>query len=137
MAVECTDLDDLFKNLPPITAEGEKKNLYWHYGEEEDAFVFYFRKDPDYARRLNSRVTAYLSVDTDELVGCQIKSVRSVLEDIGSFDVTITHGQVKLKLLFWAFMSSVSDSPDGRRIVLDLIKAADEQEIEIPNLIKC
>ena len=81
-----------------------------YYGEEEDALMFYFRNDPDYAKRVNSRVTVYLSEETDELVGCQIKGVGRVLRELGELDLTIKHKGVKLKVVLLAVMEPMSDA---------------------------
>jgi len=57
-----------------------------YYGPEEDALTFYFRNDPDYAKRIDSRVTIYLSMDDHELVGCQLKGLGRVLRELGELD---------------------------------------------------
>ena len=82
---------------------------YAYYGSEEDALTMYWKGDADYARRLNSRVTVFLSLDSDELVGCQIKSVRHVLEDIGWFDVSVKHGRVRVDMLFLAYRGEFAE----------------------------
>ena len=104
---------------------------YCYYGTEEDALMFYFRNEADYAKRLNSRVTVYLSLDGNELLGCQIKGVRRVLEDIGNFDVTIEHGKVKLKLVFLAFLGTIDDDSPARELYLQLGKQAAETDVDV------
>ena len=100
MADQSSELIEYIKSHPPV---GEFVPCA-SPGPEEDALMFYFRNDPDYAKRINSRVTIYLSEDTDELVGCQIKGVGHVLQELGQLDVTIKHGQVKLAIVLLAFM---------------------------------
>ncbi len=75
------------QSLTDLIKEAENADLtafepYAYYGEEEDVLTMYFRGDADYTRRINSRANVMLSLDTDELVGVQIKSVRHLLEDI-------------------------------------------------------
>jgi hypothetical protein len=118
------------------SAAGEFKPCAF-YGDEEDALVFYFRNDPDYAKRINRRVTLYLSMETNELVGCQIKEVRSVLEDIGAFDIKIKHGKVKLSLILLPFLGTVLDDPNARQLYRELGRAASEYdpEVSLPELV--
>lgn len=80
-----------------------------YYGPEEDALIFYFRNDPDYAKRVNKWLTLYLAMDSDELVGCQVKGVRKVLEDMGSFGIDFDDKKVKLKIIFQSFLGAVPD----------------------------
>ena len=110
---------------------------YAYYGAEEDALIFYFRGDPDYARRLNRRVTVFLSLEGNELIGCQIKGVRSVLEDIPWFDVEITHKGARLKMLFLAYLGTLADDPEARRVYRELGRLPSDiiPDVEIPELV--
>lgn len=130
------DSEALIDYISRHTTSGEFRPCAY-YGGEEDALVFYFRNEPDYAKRLNRRVTIYLSMETDELVGCQIKEVRSVLEDIGAFDVKIEHGKIKLSVVLLPFLGTVLDDPDARRLYRELGRAAAEYdpEISLPELV--
>lgn len=112
MAEDAVDLVQFVKQHRPM---GEFKP-YYYYGSEEDSLTVYFRGDADYADRINSRVTLFISMEDEELVGFQIKNVRSVLEDIGWFDVSISHGRIKLKLLFVALRGAFESSPDERQL---------------------
>jgi hypothetical protein len=108
-----------------------------YYGPDEDALMFYFRNDPDYAKRINSRVTVYLSTDTHELVGCQIKGVGRVLRELGDFDVTIKHGKIKLKIVLLAFMDRMLELPDTRDVYREVYRRASETDVdlELPELV--
>lgn len=128
MAEDTAELKTLLSSVRPD--EGEFTPCAY-YGPEEDALVFYFRNDPDYAKRLNSRVTLYLSLASNELVGCQIKGVKRVLDDIGWFDVSISHGKVKLKLLFVALHATIPDDPESRSLYRRLGEAASQTELEV------
>lgn len=109
---------------------------YAYYGAEEDSLTVYFQGDADYAKRLNSRVTVFLSLDDDELVGCQIKSVRHVLEDIGWFDVSIKHGKVRVDMLFLACYGQFAGEPETRELYRRLGEQASRSrlEVEVPQL---
>src|ERR1700679_1605698 len=87
MAIDETELKHLLRENAP---SGEFRPCAF-YDSEADALTVYFSNEPEHGKRLNSRVTIYLSDETEELVGCRIKGVRMVLDDIGSFDVSISH----------------------------------------------
>lgn len=133
MATGTVDLIEFVKQHKPT---GDFKP-YAYYGAEEDALTFYFRGDPDYAKRLNSRVTVFLSIDSNELVGCQIKSVRNVLEDIDWFDVSISHKGAKLKMLFVAYLGTLSDDPEARKVFRELGRIPSDRmaDLEVPELV--
>jgi len=99
------------------------------YGREEDALVFYFRNDPDYAKRVNKWLTLYLAMDSNELVGCRVKGVRRVLEDIGNFGIDIGHKKVKLRILFLALLGAVP--AEAKEDFLKIGKAATETDPEL------
>jgi len=102
-----------------------------YYGVEEDALMFYFRDEPDYARRVNSRITIYLSMHDHELVGCQIKGVGRVLRELGKFDVTIKHGKVKLQFVLLAFMDSMLEGPETQEVYREVVRRAREKDVEL------
>lgn len=104
MAEETTRLTDFLSSVPEF--EGEF-NPYAYYGQEEDVLKIYFKPDADYAKRLNSRVTAYYSLEDNSLVGCAVKSVRSVLDELKWFDVEITDDKTRLKMVFFAQLGSL------------------------------
>jgi hypothetical protein len=108
-----------------------------YYGAEEDALIFYFRPGRDYAKRLNKLVTLYISLDDEELIGCQIKGVRSVLDELGNFNIEVSHRRIKLNILFLAYAGTVMDDPDARIAYQTLARAASESnlEIEVPELV--
>jgi hypothetical protein len=127
MATNSGDINELVA----LGREGGQFEPYAYYGEEEDALTVYFRGDADYARRLNSRVTVFLSLDSEELVGCQIKSVRHVLKDIGWFDVSIEHGKARLDLLFLPLYGAFPDGDDARHFYRKLGEMARRAGIEV------
>jgi hypothetical protein len=101
-----------------------------YYGPEEDALMFYFRSDPDYAKRINSRVTVYLSMDDHELVGCQIKGVRRVLEELDELGLTIKHGAIKLHIVLLAIMDQMVEQEETREVYREVFKKAKETDVE-------
>jgi hypothetical protein len=118
------DLKEMIDSYP-LTGTFEP-SIY--YCRESDTLTFYFRDAPDYAKRLGKHVTLYLSLENDELVGCQIKSVRGVVKNLPNF-VEIRHGKVKLRFLFMAFMGDVDEQ--YRSVYGELGKYAEDRELEL------
>ncbi|MFO7906507.1 MAG: hypothetical protein R6U98_27870 [Pirellulaceae bacterium] len=86
-----------------------------------DALTVYFKDDPDYSKRLTDHVTLYLSIETDKVVGCRIKGISGILENLPNF-VHVNHGQTELALVFLPFFGEASD--EARRAIGELGKLA-------------
>jgi len=127
MAIDSTDLKKHFEENAPQSDFVPCA----HYDSDSDAVTFYFSNEPDYRKRLNTRVTIYLSDATHELVGCRIKGVRRVLEDIGWFDVSIKHGRARLDILFLPLHEAFADDEDARQFYRKLGDMARRFQVEI------
>jgi len=92
------------------------------YSEASDSLTFYFSDEPDYAERLHSRVTVFYSMKDRQLVGCRIKNVKRVLDDVGSFPVEINHGGAQVTMLFLAFRGNVFETDEAREIWKTLVE---------------
>lgn len=130
-----TAAGDLMEWVDQCTQEGPFRP-YAYYGEEEDALTVYFKGDADYAKRLNSRVTIFLSLDDNELVGVQIKSVRYVLQDIGWFPLRINHKKVRVDGLFLAYRGDFAADHDSRELYkkIGAEVARNKIEADVPDL---
>jgi hypothetical protein len=86
-----------FKSRPQYFADGD--------------YVSYFLTDERcYARRIDSLLTLYHSLDTDEIVGCKIKGVRRLLQKLDQFGVMIQDDDgAVLGLLFLAAQAETDD----------------------------
>jgi len=127
MADQSRELIEHIKSHPPTSAF----HPCARYGPEEDALMFYFRNDPDYAKRINSRVTVYLSMDDHEMVGCQIKGVKRVLDELGAVDITIKHGRVKLQIVLLALMDSLVEREETRSFYREVLRKAKETDVDL------
>lgn len=125
-----TNLSDLIANFEQETA-GQEFQPYAYYDADSDALMFFISNEPEHGKRLNSRVTIYLSDETDELVGCRIKGVHSVLEDIGSFDVSISHRKIKLTMLFAALHGKFAEEPESRNMYRHIGRHVGKSDLEI------
>jgi len=97
MVSESALMQFLKKNAP-----AKKFVPYCYINRQADALTVYFEGDADYSRRLNDHVTLYLSLETDEVIGCRIKGISGILEDLPNY-IKISHGEVELSVVFLAF----------------------------------
>ena len=74
-----------------------------YYDAESDALFFFARDVQSYAKRLNSTLTLYLSVEDDTLVGCKVKSVQHILKHMKrlkqNYGVAVLDRKMKLGIL--------------------------------------
>lgn len=99
---------------------------YVHLSREADALTAYFEGDADFSERLNDHVTLYRSIDTNEVIGCRIKGITSLMEDLPNY-VHVDHGGAELSIVFWAFRGQSDDK--SRRAMNELAKAAQEKNM--------
>jgi len=100
---------------------------YVEVSKEADALTVYFKGDADYSQRLTDHVTLYLSIDTNEIVGCRIKGIMGLLEDLPNY-IEVAHDDVKLRLIFWSLRGSAADE-ETRRAFNRLVEAAGDLEV--------
>ena len=104
------------------------------YVAEGDCLTFYFKDDDAYAERIDELLTVYRSAGTRELVGCQVKGVRYILKNLGTFGVEIRDGKVDLRVLFMAYAFTRKRIPAE----IDELKNVAEQtnaRFEVPDLL--
>jgi hypothetical protein len=124
MATTERELNELFER----DLAGGEFRPYFERSTEADALSVYFKPDPDYSKRLTDHVTLFLSVETSEIVGCRIKGITGILEDLPNY-IRIDHDGVQLKCIFWSFRGSVQDESQ-RRALNELAKNAGDMVLE-------
>lgn len=97
---------------------------YCLLSEEADALTIYFEGDADYAKRLNDHITLFLSLETNEIVGCRVKGVRELLDDLPNY-LQVNHGRIQLTVLFLAFRGGADREVSQQ--INELAKAAAER----------
>lgn len=97
---------------------------YCYISKEADALTAYFEGDPDYSERLSEHVTLYRSLETNELVGCRIKGIAGILEDLPNY-IHVDRAGIKLSALFLPFRGSAIDD-ESRQALNGLAKTAGE-----------
>lgn len=115
-----------------LDAECAAMNKFQPYVEiskESDALTVYFRSDADYSKRLTDHVTLFLSIDSDEIVGCRIKGIGGILEDMPNY-LTINHGPVPLTFIFLPFRGTAQDEKI-RQAMNELARLATEREMTL------
>ena len=85
------ELIEFLKANPP-----EKKFVpYTILSKQADALTVYFEGDPDYSKRLNDHVTLFLSLATNEIVGCRIKGISGIIADLPNY-IRVHHKGINL-----------------------------------------
>src|SRR5271154_1587469 len=79
---------------------------YITISQEADALTAYFKPDADYSQRLTDHVTLYRSLASNEIVGCRIKGIKGILEDLPNF-LRVDHQDARLSMVFWSFYGGV------------------------------
>ena len=116
------DLIKLLRENPPA----ETFKPYCYISEEADALTVYFSDAADYSKRLNDHVTLYLSLTTGDIVGCRIKGISGLLEDLPNY-IEINHGKVKLSLIFFAFRGCAEQ--ESQRTINQLAGEANKYDL--------
>ncbi len=100
---------------------------YTVLSKEADALTVYFEADPDYSERLNDHVTIYRSIETKELVGCRIKGITGILDDLPNY-IAVDHDGINLSAIFLPFRGGVSDNA-SRETLNGLAKSVSERNM--------
>ena len=119
---------DLMNYLETTKPRGFELRPY--YGLEEDSLTFYFAKAESYGQRVDELLTLFLSVKTDELVGCQVKGIRKYLKRLGHFGIAIKHGRVRLDL-FFHLLAFLAEKPLQRKKYLELSERSNEFDVRV------
>jgi hypothetical protein len=117
------ELMEFLKANPP-----EKKFVpYMIRSKKADALTVYFEGDPDYSKRLNDHVTLFLSLATHEIVGCRIKGIDGIIDDLPNY-VNVHHNGIDLSLVFLPFRGGAGDEAT-REAINTLAKQASERKM--------
>ncbi len=119
---EKSDLERLLKERLPA----KQFVPYSCFNKQSDTLTVYFEGDADYSKRLSDHVTLYLSLETDEIVGCRIKGISGIIEDLPNF-IHVNHGGFKLAIVFFAFCGGAE--AEARKALNDLARVANEREM--------
>ena len=114
-----SDVKQFLQANPPA----ETFSPYCHISKEADTLTVYFKEDGDYSKRLSDHVTLYLSLEDNEIVGCRIKGISGILEDLPNY-IRVSHGKIELGLVFLAFRGGADD--DISKAMNDLACVASE-----------
>ena len=122
MAKTTEDLMSFLKANPPAN----KFVPYCYLNKEADALTVYFEGDADYSKRLTDHVTIYLSIDTDEVVGCRIKGITGIIEDLPNY-VKVTHNGYCLSVVFLPFLGGAT--VEVRKVINSLARQATAKKL--------
>jgi hypothetical protein len=123
-----SELMKLLRSNPPA----KKFVPYCHLSEASDTLTVYFEGDPDYSERLSDHVTLYRSLETKEVVGCRIKGIAGLLEDLPNY-IQVNHAGIELSVIFLAFRGSAADDKESETIN-GLARAASEKNLVLQTI---
>ena len=118
-----SELMQFLKENPPA----KKFVPYCYMSRQADTLTVYFEGDADYSKRLCDHVTLYFSLETDEVVGCRIKGISGLLEDLPNY-IRVNHGRVELSVILLAFRGGAKDD-EASRAMNDLARVASKREM--------
>jgi hypothetical protein len=119
-----SDLERFLKENQPA----KKFVPYCFLDKQSDTLTAYFEGDPDYSKRLSEHLTLYLSLETDEIIGCRVKGISGIIEDLPNF-IHTNHKGVDLSIVFFAFTGGAE--AESRKALKDLALVAKEREMVI------
>ena len=80
-------------DFPPSQSGNAGFRPYLVLSRETDGLTVYFKFDADYSQRLTEHVTLYRSTGSDEIIGCRIRGISRILEDLPTSCQSISETQ--------------------------------------------
>ena len=104
------------------------------YFRDGDFVAFFSKDDVYYAQKLDQHVTVYISEQTGEMIGCKIKGVTRLINQLGDFSVEVTdHGRkVMLGLLFLTAATFAEMS--NRHKYAEIAKKVGKESVDVKEL---
>ena len=103
-----------------------------HYSDEGDCLTFYFKNVPSYRDRVDELLTVYLSLETDDLVGCQIKRIGRIMKRLRNLRILIKDKDVELRVLFLA-CRALAEDPGPLKTYERLLDAVKRRKAILPS----
>ncbi len=105
------------------------------YEPATDSLILYVRNEQSYGKRLNARLTLFLSTKDRSVVGCEVKGVSRILKAAEELEVLV-HDR-KIKLLILLKMARIPEPEDpvlARRYDDELEQAVRDIELDVAEL---
>lgn len=111
--------------LAELTYTGEFESRPF-YSEDGDFVTSYIKDVPSYGKRVDDILTIYRDIVNDDLVGCQIKGVKAILEKLGKFGVSISDlaSKTHIGILFLAYAATTQPNPQRLNDLMALARGA-------------
>lgn len=101
---------------------------YCEVSQEADSLTVFYKPDAYYSKRLTDHVTLYLAIDDPQgIVGCRIKGIAGLLEDLPNY-LAVDHGGIKLALILLSFRGGTEDD-EVKTAFNELARAAGDLEL--------
>src|SRR6266516_2908254 len=102
------------------------------YSEEGDCITFYFKNAPTYADRVDELLTVYLTLETHELAGCQIKGIGRIMNRLRELHITIKDKKSVLTMIFLV-CRAFAEKPGPLETYETLLNEARRHRSSLPN----
>jgi hypothetical protein len=98
-----------------------------YYSREGDSLSFYFRDEASYGERVDQLLTLYRSIETGNIVGCQIKGIQCILKRLDEFGIqTKEYKTLDLRIIFLGLGYGLGADETQREAVEQLRQAAQD-----------
>ncbi len=80
------------------------------YSKDGDCVFVNFKNTESYASRVDGLLTVHKDIETDEIVGCQVKSIKYLLKDVDMLELFIRKNNPFRVLIHASFFATKNDS---------------------------
>ena len=115
------------KELLTNESVAERFSPYSELNPDADVLTVYFKPDADYSKRLNDHITLYLSLETNRIVGCRIKGIKGIMDDLPNY--LEVNDPYKLSIMFLPFRGAAVDEQE-REAINELAHATRNMPLE-------
>lgn len=107
------------------------------YNTAGDCIHFNWEPDEFYGERIDDKLTIYRSVESDAIVGCQIKGISALVKKFDEVGISVSDGEAAMATFFFVSHltaeSSQYDPQKRRQTYLYLVETHGRTKVEIPD----
>lgn len=113
--------------LSPVKQPSSPFAPFYDLNKASDTLTICFDAYGDYSERIGDQLTLYRSLKTNAVVGCRIKGISLLLDDLPNY-VQINQGCVDLSIVLLAIRGSAANKAE-RETINSLARAASERNL--------
>jgi hypothetical protein len=123
---------DLARELLDIAGQPSDYRARAYYDPDGDYIEYLSKPDSHDDERVDSLVTAYYSIDANELIGAKIKGVKALLRRHPLLCIAVKDGRVNLRLLIMGGLIATGRlAPDEARTAMIDCEKVDRSLLEL------